>query len=531
MKSLTLSAATILVAFSFNSFAATQPIEPILKPLVSDDKSINIHMGKYEVTVAEFTRFAIDTGYEMPAACLYFSSEHMPSIDKLTQWDHPELTSNPYRPVVCVGNIGAHAYANWLSEKTGKPYRLPNIEEWQLAATTGKPSRFAFGEDYQQTEICDYENIEDYAAIAGMIADHELRYESSANCNDGAFYHTVVGMYRPNALGFHDMIGNVRELLQSCHRWSEKTSETCLEYKIAGEAWHWQARGATTPDWIAHDFYGSIEGFRLVLDTPKKHADSAETRQFKHELNTAQEKARKAHNRLKSIPIAPTGFRALPQDNNEVKLEWNAVKQKQVTYSILRSYLDEENGIKRQEELVASDIQASTYVDRRPGKGPTSYRVVAKNPAGESMPSAAVTVGEFKTHSVGTPIEAEHFLASRHIWHGSDGPQEIIGFTANAHHHVSEYRPYFPAWLTFKFKNNQETKVKLKIRIKGELGAKLEIWQGHHRFGVLAPKTDSDFQVIELDGKLIAGNHHLQIRAANQRWFAIDWFEFEKGEN
>ncbi len=48
-------------------------------------------------------------------------------------WDDGRF-NQPNQPVVGVSWYEAEAYANWLSEVTGKQYRLPTEEEWEQAA-------------------------------------------------------------------------------------------------------------------------------------------------------------------------------------------------------------------------------------------------------------------------------------------------------------------------------------------------------------------------------------------------------------
>ena len=213
MKKL-LTMLTILT--SVNCWANSTPIEPVLVPLVDQEKAIDIQMGKYEVTVEEFMRFANATGYKGPKKCYLYSQSHKPH-EAAGTWQHPELTDSPFKPIVCIGTKGAMAYAKWLADTTGKPYRLPEFKEWHFAASAGTAGRFAYGQDLSYSEVCDYENVEDAANNAGLKRHHDYRHRFSADCNDGAVYQTVVGMYRPNQFGLHDMIGNVREFMQTCN--------------------------------------------------------------------------------------------------------------------------------------------------------------------------------------------------------------------------------------------------------------------------------------------------------------------------
>jgi formylglycine-generating enzyme required for sulfatase activity len=81
----------------------------------------------------------------------------------------------------------AMTFCRWLSQKTGKKYRLPTEAEWEYAARAGSTSAFGYGDD--PAGLGDrawyVENAE--------IEPHE------------------VGKKKPNAWGLHDMQGNVCE--------------------------------------------------------------------------------------------------------------------------------------------------------------------------------------------------------------------------------------------------------------------------------------------------------------------------------
>ncbi|NLZ05715.1 MAG: formylglycine-generating enzyme family protein [Phycisphaerae bacterium] len=81
----------------------------------------------------------------------------------------------------------ASVFCQWLAQKTGKPYRLPTEAEWEYAARAGTTS--AYG------PATDAEKLGDYAW-----------YEDNSDFGPGA-----VATKKPNAWGFYDMQGNVRE--------------------------------------------------------------------------------------------------------------------------------------------------------------------------------------------------------------------------------------------------------------------------------------------------------------------------------
>ena len=90
-------------------------------------------------------------------------------------------------PVVYVTWYGAVAYCDWLSEKTGKTYRLPSESEWEYAAKGGQESLgFRYAGSHKLKEVGWY-----------RINSHRVT--------------KPVGLKIPNELGLYDMSGNVWE--------------------------------------------------------------------------------------------------------------------------------------------------------------------------------------------------------------------------------------------------------------------------------------------------------------------------------
>lgn len=136
-------------------------------------------IARYPVTNIEYLQFVLDH----------------PSAERPTAWAHgvfPLGASN--QPVYSLSPDGADAYARWLTERTGRPFRLPTEAEWEYAATGGDGRQFPWGEDWHST----------FANTA----------------EDGPLTTTPVGMYGMgrSPVGADDMAGNVEEYVADPYR-------------------------------------------------------------------------------------------------------------------------------------------------------------------------------------------------------------------------------------------------------------------------------------------------------------------------
>lgn len=159
-------------------------------------------IGKYEVTRAQFAAFVNASGYDAGASCfVYGEGKAGQGLGK--NWRDPAFNQDGEHPVACVSAEDALAYARWLSNKTGKHYRLPTEAEWEYAARAGSTAARPWGDD--ASAACQYANVGD------RQASQTFPGWKVHDCSDGYVYTAPVGRFQPNHFGLHDMLGNVWE--------------------------------------------------------------------------------------------------------------------------------------------------------------------------------------------------------------------------------------------------------------------------------------------------------------------------------
>ena len=160
-------------------------------------------VGVYEVTRGEFGRFVGATGYSIGDRCWTFENGKVKERSG-RGWRNPGYRQGERDPAVCVSSEDAQAYVRWLSEETGKRYRLLSEAEWEYVARGGTSTARYWGES--EAEQCRYANG----------ADASTSFEWAVSCHDGYARTAPVGSYEANGYGLYDVLGNVWEWTQDC---------------------------------------------------------------------------------------------------------------------------------------------------------------------------------------------------------------------------------------------------------------------------------------------------------------------------
>ena len=130
-------------------------IDPYNPEMLSIPGMSGVLLGKYPVTVMEFMRFVDNKGYEESR----FWEEGW-EVREEKGWNEPEYweeqMEHPNRPVTGISWFEATAYCCWLSEQTGRQYRLPKGKEWEKAATHSD-GEYPWGAEKPDAERCNFE--------------------------------------------------------------------------------------------------------------------------------------------------------------------------------------------------------------------------------------------------------------------------------------------------------------------------------------------------------------------------------------
>jgi formylglycine-generating enzyme required for sulfatase activity len=223
-------------------------------------------MGKYSVTRGQFAEFIQATGYQPARRCFAEVGNGKFDESSRANWKDPSFRQTDRDPVVCVNWEDAMAYVEWLSQATGKHYRLPSEAEWEYAARAGTTASRIWGDDAD--DACDYANASD--------AELKKKYDwKTVACNDGYVYTSPVGKFKPNKFGLYDMMGNARQIVAGCLTDSitelpkdGSANEDCDQHPLRGSSWESYPTAimrVACREWVGSTSAHLAYGFRVAL--------------------------------------------------------------------------------------------------------------------------------------------------------------------------------------------------------------------------------------------------------------------------
>jgi len=172
----------------------------------------DFYMCKYAVTLAEFRRFVEASGHMTEAekdgfSYIVLNHDEVEGKEGIN-WRHGasgEVRSQAEEnhPVLHVSWDDAVAYCAWMTEQTGKKFRLPTEAEWEYACRAGTTTPFNTGEN-----------------ITTAQANYDGNYPYRNNPKGLYRENTVaVDSFAPNGWGLYNMHGNVFEW---CSDWYDE---------------------------------------------------------------------------------------------------------------------------------------------------------------------------------------------------------------------------------------------------------------------------------------------------------------------
>lgn len=174
-------------------------------------------MGRSAVTIGQFRDFVRATGYvpqsqSMQGGSVYDEQSGGLRDDSSATWqdDYAGKPGQERLPVINVSWNDARAYVDWLSQRTGKKYRLASEAEFEYGLRAGSTTRYWWGDDTPTSKV---ENLTGGNDRSGS----GRRWSNAFNgYKDGFWGPAPVMSFTPNAFGLYDMGGNVSEWVADC---------------------------------------------------------------------------------------------------------------------------------------------------------------------------------------------------------------------------------------------------------------------------------------------------------------------------
>jgi sulfatase modifying factor 1 len=171
-------------------------------------------MGKIEVTWDEYLAYYYQNAIEGRTTDYVVTSKDEINVDAISGPTPPYGSPDQgwgtgQLPAITMTYHAAEAYCEWLSEVTGKKYRLPTEAEWEYACRGGTSTPNFFNEEPKK--------IKQKGLFRKIFSPDSLKVDQYVCYRGNSEGKTIEPLYfKPNQFGLINMLGNVSEF---CSDW------------------------------------------------------------------------------------------------------------------------------------------------------------------------------------------------------------------------------------------------------------------------------------------------------------------------
>lgn len=226
-------------------------------------------VARFEVSRGEYANFVSTTGYNTNGCLTYEKNEWLQREQH--NWQSPGYDQDNTHPAVCISWVDANNYVRWISDLTGKQYRLLSSSEWEYLARDGYSDSDKTNDSLRN--ICQFANVADTSALqtypGWLVHKCEDQYVHTSPVNSSQF--------KVNYFGVSGLLGNAFEWVSDC--WNEENQDVssggtahlasdCTRHVLRGGSWFSQ------PDYVRFGFQNRFDsnirastfGFRIARD-------------------------------------------------------------------------------------------------------------------------------------------------------------------------------------------------------------------------------------------------------------------------
>ncbi len=221
-------------------------------------------LGRSAVTVGEFRQFVRASDYvpdsvRLGGASVYDGRSGTLRDDERASWqsDYAGGKAGDKLPVVNVSWNDATAYVQWLSQRTGKTYRLPSEAEFEYALRAGTSTRYWWGDGTPATPVENLTGSDD-------LSPNKRRWSHAfRGYRDGYWGPAPVMSFAPNPFGLYDINGNVSEWTADCWHANYVRAPTdgsawlnpgCVAHVVRGGSW------GSSPEQVDSAYRQGVDG-------------------------------------------------------------------------------------------------------------------------------------------------------------------------------------------------------------------------------------------------------------------------------